>query len=167
MKCPFCGEIEDKVIDSRASKDSSEIRRRRECLECGRRFTTYERLDEIPIMIIKKDGRRELFNRDKLRSGLQKACEKRNISMNVIEAFLDELERDLRETGEKEISSRVIGEKVMARLHQLDDVAYVRFASVYREFKDVNDFVAELRRMLSEPKSANGKDKAEDRPSEG
>jgi len=153
MKCPFCGEIEDKVIDSRVSKDGSEIRRRRECLECGRRFTTYERLDEIAIMIIKKDGRRELFSRDKLRSGLQKACEKRNISMNQIEAFLDDLERDLRETGEKEISSRVIGEKVMAWLHQIDDVAYVRFASVYREFKHVNDFVAELRKMLSEPKS--------------
>jgi len=158
MKCPFCGEIEDKVIDSRVSKDGSEIRRRRECLECGRRFTTYERLDEIPIMIIKKDDRRELFNRDKLRSGLQKACEKRNISMNHIEAFLDELERDLRETGEKEISSRVIGEKVMAWLHRLDDVAYVRFASVYREFKDVNDFVAELRRMLSEPNTTGAKD---------
>ena len=149
MKCPFCGEIENKVIDSRLSKDASVIRRRRECLTCSRRFTTYEQIEEIPIMIIKKDGRREVFNREKIRSGIQKACEKRNISMNVIEEFVDNLERDLRETGEKEIASSVLGEKVMAKLHELDDVAYVRFASVYREFKDVNDFVSELKSLLS------------------
>ena len=149
MKCPFCGEIDNKVIDSRLSKDGSVIRRRRECLVCTRRFTTYEHIEEIPIMIIKKDGRREVFSREKIRSGIQRACEKRNISMHVIEAFIDELERDLRETGEKEISSHLLGERVMARLHQLDDVAYVRFASVYREFKDVNDFVSELKSLLS------------------
>jgi transcriptional repressor NrdR len=150
MKCPFCGEIDNKVIDSRLSKDGNVIRRRRECLVCTRRFTTYEQIEEIPIMIIKKDGRREVFYREKLRSGIQRACEKRNISMNVIEEFIDELERDLRETGEKEIPSHMLGEKVMAMLHELDDVAYVRFASVYREFKDVNDFVSELKNLLSQ-----------------
>ena len=149
MKCPFCGEIDNKVIDSRLSKDGAVIRRRRECIICGRRFTTYEHIEEIPVMIVKKDGRREVFSREKVRSGLQKACQKRNISMNVIDEFLDELERDLRETGEKEISSNKIGEKVMAKLHEIDDVAYVRFASVYREFKDVNDFVSELKTLLS------------------
>jgi transcriptional repressor NrdR len=149
MKCPFCGEIDNKVIDSRLSKDASAIRRRRECLACNRRFTTYEHLEEIPIMIIKKDGRREVFNPDKVRQGMQRACEKRNISMNVIESFIEELARDLREREEKEIPSADIGEMIMAKLHTLDDVAYVRFASVYREFKDVNDFVAELKTMLS------------------
>ena len=149
MKCPFCGEIDNKVIDSRLSKDGTVIRRRRECIICGRRFTTYEHIEEIPVMIVKKDGRREVFSREKVRSGLQKACQKRNISVNVIEEFLDELERDLRETGEKEIPSHKIGEKVMAKLHEIDDVAYVRFASVYREFKDVNDFVSELKNLLS------------------
>ena len=152
MKCPFCGEIDNKVIDSRVSKDGSAIRRRRECLLCSRRFTTYEHIEEIPIMIIKKDGRREIFNREKVRLGLQKACEKRNISMNVIEEFVDDVERDLRETGEKEIPSHTIGEKIMAILHDLDEIAYVRFASVYREFKDVNDFVAELKSLLSQHK---------------
>ncbi len=149
MKCPFCGEIDNKVIDSRLSKDASVIRRRRECLTCNRRFTTYEQIEEIPIMIVKKDGRREVFSRDKVRTGMQKACEKRNISMVVIEEFIEELERDLREIGEKEISSHIIGEKIMEKLHELDGVAYVRFASVYREFKDVNDFVAELKSLLS------------------
>jgi len=149
MKCPFCGEIDNKVIDSRLSKDASVIRRRRECIACNRRFTTYEHIEEVPIMIVKKDGRREVFNREKVRSGIKKACEKRDISMNIIEEFIDDLERDLRETGEKELPASFIGEKIMARLHQLDDVAYVRFASVYREFKDVNDFVAELKSLLS------------------
>ena len=149
MKCPFCGESDDKVIDSRSSKDGNEIRRRRECLECSRRFTTYERIEDIPIMIIKKDGRREVFNREKVRDGIQKACEKLDISMNTIDAYVDDIERDLRETGEKEIPSPVIGEKVMSQLHELHDIAYVRFASVYREFKDVNDFVEELKSLLS------------------
>lgn len=140
--------MENKVIDSRLSKEGYVIRRRRECLACNRRFTTYERIEEIPLMIIKKDGRREEFNRDKIRSGITKACEKRNVSMNSIEDFLDELEQELRETGKKEIPSAVVGERVINRLHDLDEIAYVRFASVYREFKDVNDFVKELKRML-------------------
>jgi transcriptional repressor NrdR len=150
MKCPFCGEFDNKVIDSRVSKDGSVIRRRRECIECSRRFTTYEHIEEIPIMIVKKDGRREVFSRAKVRQGMQRACQKLDISMNVIEDFIEDLERDLRETGEKEIPSRVVGEKVMAQLHGLNAIAYVRFASVYREFKDVNDFVSELKSLLSE-----------------
>lgn len=150
MKCPFCGDLDNKVIDSRVSKDGSVIRRRRECLDCSRRFTTYEHIEEIPIMIIKKDGRREVFSREKIRKGMQRACQKLDISMNVIEDFIDEVERDLRETGEKEIPSSVVGEKVMGKLHVLNDIAYVRFASVYREFKDVNDFVSELKSLLSE-----------------
>jgi len=150
MKCPFCGEAEDKVIDSRSSKNGNEIRRRRECFECGRRFTTYERIVDIPIMIIKKDGRRELFSHEKVRKGIQMACQKLDISINTIETYVDELERDLRETGEKEIPSSKIGENVIARLHELNDIAYVRFASVYREFKDVNDFVSELKSLLSD-----------------
>ncbi len=149
MKCPYCGEVDNKVIDSRLSKDGNVIRRRRECIICSRRFTTYEHIEEIPIMIIKKDGRREVFSREKVRSGMKRACEKRDISMNIIEEFIDELERDLRETGEKEIPAAAVGEKIMSRLHELDDVAYVRFASVYREFKDVNDFVDELKSLLS------------------
>jgi len=152
MKCPFCGEIENKVIDSRLSKDGGEIRRRRECLSCERRFTTYEHIEEIPIMIVKKDGRREEFRREKVRSGMQRACEKRNISMDQIEEFIDNMERDLRETGKKEIPSRRIGEMIMEALHKIDDVAYVRFASVYREFKDVNDFVSELKTLLTNEK---------------
>lgn len=151
MKCPFCGELDNKVIDSRVSKDGSAIRRRRECIDCTRRFTTYEHIEEIPIMIIKKDGRREVFSREKVGSGIRKACQKLDISMNIIESFIDELERDLRETGEKEIPSNAIGERVMVKLHELNDIAYVRFASVYREFKDVEDFVLELKRLLSDP----------------
>ena len=147
MKCPFCTEIDNKVIDSRLSKDGNVIRRRRECIACNRRFTTYEHIEEIPVMIIKKDGRREVFNREKVRAGLQKACEKLDISMNTIEAFLDDLERDLKETGEKEIPASAIGEKVMVRLHQLNDIAYVRFASVYRSFQDISEFRAELDRL--------------------
>ena len=149
MKCPFCGEMENKVIDSRLSKDGAVIRRRRECELCNRRFTTREHIEEISTMIIKKDGRREVFNREKVRSGLKRACEKRDISMNVIEEYVDELERDLREIEEKEIPASIIGEKIMAKLHKLDGVAYVRFASVYREFKDANDFVSELKSLLS------------------
>jgi transcriptional repressor NrdR len=149
MKCPYCGETDNKVIDSRMSKDGSAIRRRRECIACSRRFTTYEHIEEVPIMIIKKDNRREVFNREKVRSGIKKACEKRDISMNEIEDHIDELERDLREMGEKEIPAHIIGEKIMQILHKLDDVAYVRFASVYREFKDVNDFVSELKTLLN------------------
>lgn len=152
MRCPFCSEIENKVIDSRLSKDANVIRRRRECLICRRRFTTYEQIEEIPITIIKKDGRREIYNREKAGIGIRRALEKLDISINTIEEFLDNLERDLKETGEKEVSSHVIGEKIMAWLHGLNDIAYVRFASVYREFKDVNDFVSELRSLLNNHK---------------
>ncbi len=150
MKCPFCREINNKVIDSRLSRNGNVIRRRRKCIECGRRFTTYEYIEETPIVIIKKDERREAFNRDKVATGMKRACEKRNISINVIEEFIDDLERDLREMGKKEIPSSIIGERIMAKLHEIDDVAYVRFASVYREFKDVNDFVFELKNLGKE-----------------
>jgi transcriptional repressor NrdR len=148
MKCPFCGELENKVIDSRLSREETETRRRRECLSCNRRFTTYEHVEKVPVMIVKKDGRREPFIKDKVRAGMSSACQKRQISANVIEAFIEELERDLMETGESEIPSSIIGEKVMKKLHTLDDVAYVRFASVYREFKDVHDFYSELKSLL-------------------
>ncbi len=147
MKCPYCRDNNNKVIDSRLSKDGNAIRRRRECISCERRFTTYEYIEDIPLMIIKKDKRREVFSREKVRSGLQKACEKREISMNVIESYVEELERDLRESEAKEIPSTIIGEKMMAILHSLDKVAYVRFASVYRDFKDVTDFENELKTL--------------------
>ena len=149
MKCPYCGQTDNKVIDSRLSKDCTVIRRRRECIDCNRRFTTYEHIEEIPVTIIKKDGRREVFNREKVRQGLKKACEKRDISVETIEDFIDELERDLKEIEDKEIPASVVGEKIMTKLKELDDIAYVRFASVYREFKDVNDFVEELKTLLS------------------
>ena len=157
MKCPYCSELDNKVIDSRLSKDGNVIRRRRECLVCERRFTTYEHIEEVPITIIKKDGRREVFNREKVSAGLKRACEKRNVSMNTIEEFLDDLERDLKEMGEKEIPSARVGERVMAKLHDIDDVAYVRFASVYREFKDVNDFVSELKTLLTDQDTKTAK----------
>jgi transcriptional repressor NrdR len=149
MKCPFCGESEDKVIDSRLSRSGLEIRRRRECIECGRRFTTYERIEETPLMILKKDGRREEFSRDKVRSGILRACEKLDISIHAIEDFLRDLEHDLKDVGEREVPSTVVGERVMRWLHEQNDIAYVRFASVYREFKDVHDFMSELRSLLS------------------
>ncbi|MFH1674021.1 MAG: transcriptional regulator NrdR [Pseudomonadota bacterium] len=149
MKCPYCGDLDNKVIDSRVSKDGNAVRRRRECLVCSRRFTTYERVDEIPIMLVKKDGRRETFDRNKIFIGLKKACEKRSISVNTIEGLVDDLERELHDLAEKEVPSSFIGERIMAKLHDLDPVAYVRFASVYREFKDVNDFVAELKNFLN------------------
>ena len=155
MKCPYCGVMDNKVIDSRVSKDGEAIRRRRECMECGHRFTTYEQIEDIPIMIVKKDGRREIFNRDKVSAGIRRACEKLDVSMNTIDTIIDDLERSLRETGEKEIPSYVIGEQVMQKLHDLSDIAYVRFASVYREFKDVNDFVDELKRMLNNGSTTN------------
>ncbi len=149
MKCPFCGETDNKVIDSRLSKDATAIRRRRECIGCARRFTTYEQIEDMPIMIIKKDGRRETFSREKVRSGMLRACEKRNVSINAIEDFIDELERDLRDTGEKEIPSRMLGERIMEKLQTLDEIAYVRFASVYREFKDVSTFMDELKKFMN------------------
>ncbi len=148
MKCPFCGHIEDKVVDSRVSKDNLVIRRRRECLKCQSRFTTYERVEEFMPLVVKKDGRRELFNRAKIIEGLKKACEKRPISINLIEEFVDSLEKSLQEMGEKEIPSSLIGEKIMAKLREWDEVAYVRFASVYKQFKDLDAFMAELKGLL-------------------
>jgi transcriptional repressor NrdR len=149
MKCPFCGHQEDKVVDSRASSDGVSIRRRRECLACGKRFTTYEHIEEQPLMIVKKDGRREPFDRHKLLAGLVKACEKRPVSMDDLEGLVDGLERELSQQFEREAPSREVGERVMKRLHALDPVAYVRFASVYREFKDVEQFMRELKDLLA------------------
>ena len=149
MKCPFCGHTEDKVVDSRASSDEASIRRRRECLGCQKRFTTYEHVEEQPLMVVKKDGRREPFDRHKLLAGLVKACEKRPVSMDDLEGLVDELERELSQQFEREVSSREIGERVMRRLHAIDPVAYVRFASVYREFKDVEQFMRELKDLLA------------------
>jgi transcriptional repressor NrdR len=152
MKCPYCSQIDNKVIDSRMTKEGNAVRRRRECLGCKHRFTTYERVEALPLVLIKKDGRRETFDRTKVLVGMQKACQKRNISINTLEEFVDELERELQEMGEKEIPSSVVGERIMTKLHELDDVAYVRFASVYREFKDINDFMSELKDLLDAPK---------------
>lgn len=149
MKCPFCGHEEDKVVDSRGSEGGASIRRRRECLACAKRFTTYEHVEAQPLMIIKKDGRREPFDRHKLLAGLVKACEKRPVSMDALERLVDELERDLSQQFEREAPSREIGERVMKTLHALDPVAYVRFASVYREFKDAEQFVRELNELLA------------------
>ncbi|ETR69905.1 MAG: transcriptional repressor NrdR [Candidatus Magnetoglobus multicellularis str. Araruama] len=148
MKCPFCGDLDNKVIDSRLSKEGLAIRRRRECIKCDRRFTTYEVVEEIPLAIIKKDSRREPFNREKMRAGVLKACEKRNISIHDIDLLIDTVERELRECEDKEIPSAFIGKKIMDRLKKIDGVAYVRFASVYREFKDVAEFVTELEQYL-------------------
>lgn len=155
MKCPFCGHLEDKVIDSRLSKEGNAIRRRRECLRCERRVTTYEFIEDIMPMVIKKDGRREPFDRQKILQGLKKACEKRPISVEVLEGMVDDIERKIQESSEKEISSTWIGEEVMRRLHDLDEVAYVRFASVYRQFKDINEFMKELKDILEEKRGKN------------
>ena len=153
MKCPFCHETDNRVIDSRLSKDSNMIRRRRECSQCSRRFTSYERIDEIPYMVVKKDGRREAYDRVKIINGLKRACEKRPVSINTIEAIADRIERTLQERGEKEIHSSVIGEAAMRELHDTDQVAYVRFASVYRSFKDISEFMVELEELIKERKS--------------
>jgi len=148
MKCPFCGDIEDKVIDSRQSPEGDAIRRRRECLKCQRRFTTYEHVEKSSAMILKKDGRREPFDKNKVLSGIVKACEKRPVSMEKMQQMVDEVERHLENKYEKEIPSKEIGEAIMRELQKIDDVAYVRFASVYREFKDVNQFMSELSHLL-------------------
>jgi len=148
MKCPYCTIINNKVIDSRLSKDGRMIRRRRECLDCGRRFTTYEKLEDVLPMVVKKDGRREPFNREKIISGIRLACQKLAISMTQIEDFVDSLELYFQELGKKEIASPQIGEKVINKLKEWDEVAYVRFASVYRQFKDINEFMAELEGIL-------------------
>ncbi len=152
MKCPFCGHIEDKVVDSRLSTDAETIRRRRECEKCGRRFTSYERVEEIMPMVVKKDGRREPFDRLKVLSGLKKACEKRAVSMDTLANVVDEIEKKLLEGAQKEISSSAVGEEIMRNLQELDKVAYVRFASVYRDFKDIDEFVKELAGLLGQEK---------------
>jgi transcriptional repressor NrdR len=152
MKCPFCSHLEDKVVDSREGKDGVVIRRRRECLRCGRRFTSYERIDEIPFMVVKKDGKREPYDRNKVLSGLRKACEKRPVSPSELEGVADEVEQMLQEASEREIQTTAIGEKVTARLKDLDKVAYVRFASVYRQFEDVDQFMKELKDLLEQRK---------------
>jgi transcriptional repressor NrdR len=152
MKCPFCGHLEDKVVDSREGKDGLVIRRRRECLGCARRFTSYERIDEIPYMVVKKDGTREPYDRNKVLSGLRKACEKRPVSPAALEAVADELEVLLQETPEREIATARVGEKVSERLRDLDKVAYVRFASVYRQFEDVDQFMKVLNDLLEQRK---------------
>ena len=157
MRCPYCRSSKTRVLDSRISREANAIRRRRECLDCKRRFTTYEKVEGITPLIIKKDGRREAFNRSKIYEGIKKACEKRPVSIDAIEHFIDRLERELQESGKKEVPSTVIGEKVMAQLRQWDEVAYVRFASVYRHFSDITDFMDELKQLL-ESKTASTTD---------
>ena len=149
MKCPYCAHLGDKVVDSRESKEGEVIRRRRECLECGKRFTSYERIDEIPYMVVKKDGSRERFDRQKLIGGLLKACEKRPVSLAAVERVADRIEGTLQERPEREIATAEIGQSVMDELKTLDKVAYVRFASVYRHFRDIGEFMNELKDLLS------------------
>ncbi len=149
MKCPFCGFQEDKVVDSRASKNGMAVRRRRECLKCGKRFTTYEQVEEILPMVVKKDNRREPFDRLKILSGMRKACEKRPVSTALLEQTVDEIEKVIQNKLEKEIPGGEIGELVMRKLAELDEVAYVRFASVYRQFKDINAFMEEVKHLLA------------------
>lgn len=148
MKCPFCGHLHDKVVDSRESKEGEAIRRRRQCLGCQRRFTSYERIDEIPYMVVKKDGRRERFDRQKVLAGVLKACEKRPVSMLQLEAIADKAEVMVQESSEREVSTQTLGEMIMNELKNLDKVAYVRFASVYLDFKDVQEFMSELKDLL-------------------
>ncbi len=150
MKCPFCGHLEDRVVDSRESREGEAIRRRRECLACEKRFTTYERLDEIPHMVIKKDGRREKFDRQKVLNGLLHACEKRPISMSQLEGLVNDTESLVVDSPEREVSTTAIGQLLMDRLRLMDKVAYVRFASVYMDFKDVGEFLTELNRLLQQ-----------------
>jgi transcriptional repressor NrdR len=149
MRCPFCGHEEDKVIDSRPSDEGSAIRRRRECLTCGSRFTTYEKVENLPLLVVKKDGTRQPFDRDKLMSGILKSCEKRPVSTDQVEALVSSIEAQYQNSLKREISSREIGEMVMEGLKKIDEVAYVRFASVYRQFKDVNSFLLELNEILN------------------
>ena len=148
MRCPFCGRDEDKVIDSRPAEDGAAIRRRRECINCGNRFTTYEKIENLPLMVIKKDGSRQPFNRDKLIAGIVKSCEKRPVSTDQIEMLVDSIENHCQNSLKREVSSREIGERVMEGLKEIDEVAYVRFASVYRQFKDVSSFLHELNEIL-------------------
>ncbi|MBI4382787.1 MAG: transcriptional repressor NrdR [Nitrospinae bacterium] len=154
MKCPKCSNMENKVIDSRINKEGDITRRRRECLQCGERFTTYERIEQTLPYVIKRDGRREDFNRDKILEGVKKACQKRPISIEQIEGLVDRVEKYFQELGEKEVSAVTIGEKVVRELYNLDEIAYVRFASVYRSFKDVNEFMSELKDILKHKQGA-------------
>lgn len=149
MRCPFCGVQDGRVVDSRASKEGDSIRRRRECLNCGKRFTTYERIEEVAQMVIKKDGRREPFDRWKMKSGILKAVQKRPISMDQVDSMVDDIERTLFSGSDHEVPTQLVGEAIMDRLKKLDEVAYVRFASVYRQFKDLNEFMSELKMMLT------------------
>jgi len=149
MRCPFCGQVEDRVVDSRETQDGQATRRRRECIACQRRFTTYERIEEVLPQVVKKDGRREAFDRAKILHGLERACQKRPVSAEQIEGMIAAVERRLQESGDKEVQSRVIGEALMERLRELDPVAYVRFASVYRSFEDVGDFMSTLAGLAS------------------
>ena len=150
MKCPFCGNLESKVVDSRPSDEGTSIRRRRECLECHKRFTTYETMESLPLMVIKKDGSRQSFDKSKLLNGMIRACEKRPVSFNTLETIANEIEQTLQNDMDREIPSAKIGELVMDRLKGVDEVAYVRFASVYRQFKDISTFMAELNKLLAE-----------------
>ncbi len=154
MLCPFCGHIEDKVIDSRESKEGNIIRRRRECLRCQKRFTTYERIEEIPYMVVKKDGRREKFERQKVLNGLLKACEKRPVAIPKLAEVVDQVEGEMMRTAERELSSTAIGEILMERLKELDKIAYVRFASVYRDFQDEDAFFQEIRRLIKDKRTS-------------
>ena len=158
MRCPHCSSIDNKVVDSRIGKEGDSIRRRRECLKCERRFTTYERIEEVLPSVIKKDGRHEPYDRMKILNGLTKACEKRPVSVEALERTVGEIEKALQERGLKEIPSTIIGEEVMDHLHRLDEVAYVRFASVYRSFKDINEFMDELKGILSSKETKTGRD---------
>jgi transcriptional repressor NrdR len=150
MKCPFCGFIEDKVIDSRPTDEGSAIRRRRECIKCSKRFTTYEKVESLPLMVIKKDKSRQPFDREKLMNGLLRACEKRPISINDLEKMVENIETQLHNSLQREVTTEDIGEMVMAKLKNMDEVAYVRFASVYRQFKDINTFMDELKNLLKD-----------------
>jgi len=149
MKCPFCGYEDTRVVDSRLGKEGNNIRRRRECVQCERRFTTYERVEETLPLVVKKDGRREAFDRQKIIAGMQRACEKRPVPIATIEEVVDRIEQSLQECGEKEVPSSLVGESIMQSLQSLDEVAYVRFASVYRQFRDINEFMAELTDILA------------------
>lgn len=150
MKCPFCGFGESKVIDSRPAEEGTSIRRRRECLSCGKRFTTYETVESLPMVVVKKDGSRQSFDRQKVLGGMIRACEKRPVPLAELEKIAEEIEQDLQNSMEREISTEAIGERVMERLRKVDQVAYVRFASVYRQFKDIDTFMAELNKLLAE-----------------
>ncbi|MFA5320689.1 MAG: transcriptional regulator NrdR [Candidatus Omnitrophota bacterium] len=154
MRCPYCGYKEDKVVDSRVTQEGSAIRRRRECLSCARRFTTYEYVEDVSLMVIKKDGRRQLFDRKKILTGIMRACEKRPVGLEEMEEITSQVERDIHKSASREVPSSEIGEMIIRRLKKIDDVAYVRFASVYRQFKDVGQFMHELKSLLDDGKSS-------------